>query len=151
MKKIIEIAFLLLTIILLVFLINDKFLKYKSCIYKIDGIKVKVTLEKSGGYTLDDKNFVINKMTKSSTTGEFLGITDYNIINNVTDNDPSVRIIDKGTINNIDYIFYYDNNRSAYSHIVKIKDSDMVILLISRNGEEDAVDIFSRLQFEMVK
>ena len=109
----------------------------KSYTYTVGtGDKVKITLNTTDGYDLSsDLPFTISKDGNNLSQGTFIKGSDYEQYVNAAKTQG--QIIDKGSNDNIEYVFYSYNN-SEYNYVIKIKNSNTALLLGNPNSEEEA-------------
>lgn len=122
----------------------------KSYTYTVEtGDKVKITLNTTDGYDLSsDLPFTISKDGNNLSQGTFIQGSDYEQYVNAAKTQG--QIIDKGSNDNIEYVFYSYNN-SEYNYVIKIKNSNTALLLGNPNSEEEAKKCFELLSFNLEK
>lgn len=141
MKKLIEAFVLIILIVTLVVLINDKFFTYKSYKFELEnGELVQVQLKIKGGYMFDGDNFEIYNSTSKKVNGIFITDKIYNdILELLTDN----MIVEK----NNDYIIY--NLDDEYTLVLLVKGSDSALKL-SSESLDDLKECYNRLTISLV-
>lgn len=122
----------------------------KSYTYTVEtGDKVKITLNTTDGYDLSsDLPFKISKDGNNLSQGTFIQGSYYEQYVNAANTQG--QIIDKGSNDNIEYVFYSYNN-SEYNYVIKIKNSNTALLLGNSNSEEEAKKCFDLLSFNLEK
>lgn len=122
----------------------------KSYTYTVEtGDKVKITLNTTDGYDLSsDLPFKISKDGNNLSQGTFIQGSYYEQYVNAANTQG--QIIDKGSNDNIEYVFYSYNN-SEYNYVIKIKNSNTALLLGNPNSEEEAKKCFDLLSFNLEK
>ena len=113
----------------------------KSYTYTVEtGDKVKITLNTTDGYDLSsDLPFAISKDGNTLSQGTFIQESYYEQYVNAANTQG--QIIDRGSNDNIEYVFYSYNN-SEYNYVIKIKDSNTALLLGNPNSQEEAKKCF---------
>lgn len=121
----------------------------KSYTYNVEtGDKVTLTLDTSDDYNLtSDLPFTISRGDEDLTKGIFLTETNYEYYKKAAQSGANVTIIDSGSKDNIDYIFY-NYNDTEFNYVIKIKDSHTGILLGNNVSEKSAKECFNRLKIE---
>ncbi|MBO5479223.1 MAG: hypothetical protein J6A04_05990 [Clostridia bacterium] len=119
-----------------------------SYTYKVTtGDTIKVKLNTSDGYSITSElPFKVIKDNTTLTQGTFITLEGYEQYITAVNKDSNSKIIDRGTKNGVDYIFYSYNN-SEFNYIVKIVDSKTGILLGNSVSEQSAKECFERLTF----
>lgn len=122
----------------------------KSYTYTVEtGDKVKITLNTTDGYDLSsDLPFAISKDGNTLSQGIFIQESYYEQYVNAANTQG--QIIDRGSNDNIEYVFYSYNN-SEYNYVIKIKDSNTALLLGNPNSQEEAKKCFELLSFSLEK
>lgn len=122
----------------------------KSYTYTAEtGDKVKITLNTTDGYDLSsDLPFAISKDGNTLSQGTFIQESYYEQYVNAANTQG--QIIDRGSNDNIEYVFYSYNN-SEYNYVIKIKDSNTALLLGNPNSQEEAKKCFELLSFSLEK
>lgn len=122
----------------------------KSYTYTVEtGDKVKITLNTTDGYDLSsDLPFAISKDGNTLSQGTFIQESYYEEYVNAANTQG--QIIDRGSNDNIEYVFYSYNN-SEYNYVIKIKDSNTALLLGNPNSQEEAKKCFELLSFSLEK
>lgn len=122
----------------------------KSYTYTVEtGDKVKITLNTTDGYDLSsDLPFAISKDGNTLSQGAFIQESYYEQYVNAANTQG--QIIDRGSNDNIEYVFYSYNN-SEYNYVIKIKDSNTALLLGNPNSQEEAKKCFELLSFSLEK
>ena len=122
----------------------------KSYTYTVEtGDKVKITLNTTDGYDLSsDLPFAISKDGNTLSQGTFIQESYYEQYVNAANTQG--QIIDRGSNDNIEYVFYSYNN-SEYNYVIKIKDSNTALLLGNPNSQEEAKKCFELLSFSLEK
>ena len=148
MKKII-ISFLIIGLILISL---SACTSSKSFTFDVEtGDKIKVELNTSDGYDLSSNiPFEIRKDDKVLSQGTFIKLDYYDYYIDVINEDPDSYLIDSGSNNNIEYVFYSYNN-SEYNYVIKIKNSNTGILLGNNHSKQEAEKCFSLLTFSIDK
>ena len=157
MKKITRIFSVLFIGLMLILLTgcgssSNGFKSSKSYTYDVEtGDKVKITLDTRNGYDLTSSlPFTISKDDEDLTKGIFLTETNYEYYKNAAKQGSNVKIIDSGSKDGIDYIFYSYKD-TEFNYVIKIKDSNTGILLGNNVSEESAKECFDRLEIECEK
>ncbi len=113
------------------------------------GDKIKVELDTTDGYDLSsDLPFTISKDGNTLSQGTFITSSAYNKYVNSAKTDSLAKVIDEGSKDNIDYVFYSYNN-SEYNYVIKVKNSNTGILLGNPNSKEEAKTCFDLLTFSL--
>lgn len=148
MKKV----FMSLAIIGIMLLTLTGCTKSKSYIFTVEtGDKIKVKLNTTDGYDLSsDLPFTISKEGNTLSQGTFITISSYNEYVNVAKTDSLAKVIDEGSKDNIEYVFYSYNN-SEYNYVIKVENSNTGILLGNPNSREEAEKCFELLTFTLEK
>lgn len=122
----------------------------KSYIYSVEtGDQVKITLNTTDGYDLSsDLPFTVSKDDNTLSQGTFIQGSYYDAY--VEAANTQGQIIDRGSNDNIEYVFYSYNN-SEYNYVIKIKDSNTALLLANPNSQEEAKKCFELLSFSLEK
>ena len=122
----------------------------KSYTYTVEtGDKVNITLNTTDGYDLSsDLPFAISKDGNTLSQGTFIQESYYEQYVNAANTQG--QIIDRGSNDNIEYVFYSYNN-SEYNYVIKIKDSNTALLLGNPNSQEEAKKCFELLSFSLEK
>lgn len=121
----------------------------KSYTYNVEtGDKVKITLDTSNNYNITSSlPFTISKGDEDLAKGIFLDETGYKYYKKATESGANVTIIDSGSKDNIDYIFY-NYNDTEFNYVIKIKNSNTGILLGNNVSKDSAKECFDRLKIE---
>lgn len=124
----------------------------KSYTFKVDnGDKIKIQLNRTDGYDISsDLPFTISKDGKTLSQGSFIQGSYYDKYVNAVNTDSLAKVIDSGSKDDIEYVFYTYNN-SEYNYIIKVKNSNTGILLGNQNSQEDAEKCFGLLTFSLEK
>ncbi len=124
----------------------------KSFTYDVEtGDKVKITLNTSDNYDLTSSiPFTISKDDEDLTKGIFLTEANYEYYKKAAEQGSNVKIIDSGSKDGIDYIFY-NYKDTEFNYVIKIKDSNTGILLGNNVSEKSAKECFNRLEIECEK
>ena len=122
----------------------------KSYTYTVEtGDKVKITLNTTDGYDLSsDLPFAISKDGNTLSQGTFIQESYYEQYVNAANTQG--QIIDRGSNDNIEYVFNSYNN-SEYNYVIKIKYSNTALLLGNPNSQEEAKKCFELLSFSLEK
>lgn len=146
MKKV----FMSLTIAMIMLLTLTGCTKNKSYTFKVEtGDKIKVELNTTDGYDLSsDLPFTISKDGNKLSQGTFIHGSSYDEYVKVAKTNSLSKIIDQGSKNDIEYVFYSYNN-SEYNYIIKVKNSNTGILLGNPNSQEEAEKCFELLTFSL--
>lgn len=124
--------------------------KTMSYTYKVEtGDNVKITLKTNDGYSFtSDLPFVISKDGSKLSQGTFINSSYYDqYVDSATNTG---KIIDKGSNDDIEYVFYSYND-TEYNYIIKIKNSNTSLLLGNPNSQEEAEKCFKLLSFNLEK
>ena len=126
--------------------------KNKSYTFTVEtGDKIKVVLNTTDGYDLSsDLPFTISKGGNTLSQGTFIQGSAYDEYVNVAKTNPLAKVIDQGSKDDIEYVFYSYNN-SEYNYIIKVKNSNTGILLGNPNSQEEAEKCFELLTFSLEK
>jgi hypothetical protein len=122
----------------------------KAYTYTVEtGDSIKVELDTSDDHDIDSKvPFTITKGDKTVSQGRFLTIDGYNQYVDAAKSDANITIIDEGTKNGIDYLFYsYSDSETEYNYIIKIHDSKTGVSLENTISQESAKECFNHLTF----
>jgi len=120
---------------------------------KFDGInseKINITLNTTDGYDISaELPFYVTKNAKKICQGEFITIDSYDQALIDLKSTSGVKIIDKGSRDEGDYIFYsYDD--SSFEYILKLKKSNTTIHLTSNDKKDDITTCAKLLKFEKI-
>lgn len=146
MKKVF-ISFLLVGVILLTL---TGCTTTKSYVFSVEtGDQIKIELNTTDGYDLSsDLPFTISKDGETLSQGIFIDMSYYDAYVNAASTDSLAKIIDQGSKDEIEYIFYSYND-SEYNYIIKVKNSNTGILLGNPNSQEEAERCFELLTFTL--
>lgn len=146
MKK----AFISLTVISIVLFTLAGCTTSKSYTFNVEtGDAVKVELDTSDGYDLSsDLPFTVSKDGKTLSQGTFIQGEYYEEYANTANTDSLAKVIDQGSNDDIEYVFYSYND-SEYNYVIKVKDSHTGILLGNPNSKEEAEKCFELLTFTL--
>lgn len=113
------------------------------------GDKIQVELDTSGGYDLTSEvPFEISLKGDVLSQGMFIEAAQYEEYAAVVAEDANAALIDSGTTDSYEYIFWSYND-SEYDIAVLIKDSNTGVLLGNIVSEESAKECFERLTFSV--
>lgn len=127
-------------IILLICIILTGCESYKKILFKVQtGDNIEITLNTNDNYDISYKSPIeFNKDNNLIAYGIFITIDTYN---EYIDSINSDIIIEKNSNNNIEYIFYKNDNE--YNYIIKIKNSNTGLIITS--SEEEISELFKRI------
>lgn len=120
----------------------------KSFTYSVEtGDKIKVELKTNDGYNLDSTlPFTITKDGETLSQGTFTTIDMYNQYVSSIDSNSLATLLDQGSKNGVEYIFY-EYNDSEFNYIIKINNSNTAVILGNPISKESAEECFNRLTF----
>ena len=125
---------------------------YKSYTFNVStGDKVKIKMVTSSGYDLTSNTPIkFSKDGETISQGTFAQGPAYIIYRNSAKSQ-GAKILKEDSNKTIDYFFYeYNNNgKTEYNYIIKIKDSNTCFILASQKSQEEAEEIFSKLEFSL--
>lgn len=111
------------------------------------GDKIKLTLDTKKGYSMTSEVPVkIKKDDNVMAVASFFEDSAYDNTVNSARYLSNVDIIDEGSKDNIDYLFYNYNDQE-YTYVIKIKDSKTCVILTSEDSQDDVEECFDRLTF----
>ena len=144
MKKILSIVLIMIAV--LPILTGCTASTFKSYTYKVEtGDKIKIKMDTNDGYDLSkDLPFTISKDDTELSKGTFLKEEGYSYYDAAIKNDKLAKVIDSGTKDKIDYTFYTFNN-TEYNYLIKVKDSKTGLIIVNKNSDSEAKEIFERL------
>lgn len=147
-KTFIYLVITILTILMLLVLAGCS--SSKSYTFTVEtGDKIKIQLNTTDGYDISsDLPFKISKDGNTLSQGTFIKMNYCDEYINAVNNDSLAKVIDTGSTNDIEYLFYSYNN-SEYNYIIKVKNSNTGILLGNPNSQEEAEKCFSLLTFSI--
>ena len=113
---------------------------FKKILFKVQtGDNIEITLNTNDNYDISYKSPIeFNKDNNLIAYGIFITIDTYN---EYIDSINSDIIIEKNSNNNIEYIFYKNDNE--YNYIIKIKNSNTGLIITS--SEEEISELFKRI------
>lgn len=144
MKKVLA---LILTAVLLVCLFAGcSTNSSKTYTFTVDnGDKIKISLNTTDNYDISSEvPFTISCDGKILSQGSFVLAESYQQYVSVVNTDENAELIDTGTKNGNEYIFWC-YNESEYNYAILIKDSNTGIVLGNPVSEESAAECFDRL------
>lgn len=120
----------------------------KSYTYTVEtGDKIKITLNTTDGYDItSDLPFTISKDSNDLSQGQFIQGSYYDQYVEAANTQGT--IIDQGSNDTIEYVFYSYNDQE-YNYIIKIKNSNTALLLGNPNSQEEAETCFKLLSFSL--
>ena len=124
----------------------------KSYTYSVEtGDKIKIELNTTDGYDMSSSlPFTISKDNETLSQGTFIYESYYDEYVNAAKTDSLAKIIDTGSNDNIEYVFYSYND-SEYNYIIKVKNSNTGIILANQNSQDKAEKCFNLLTFKLEK
>lgn len=124
----------------------------QSYTYDVEtGDKIKITFKTTEGYAISPDNpFIISRDGNTLSQGTFISKADYTEYAASIESASSVDLLNSGSKDNIEYI-YWTNGNSEYDYAILIKDSETGVLLGNNVSQESAEDCFGRISFENVK
>lgn len=144
MKKVLAIV---LSVVLLVCLFTGCTTKSsKTYTFTVDnGDKIKVTLDTTDNYDITSEvPFAITCDGKTLSQGSFVLAESYQQYVSVVNTDENAQMIDSGTKDGNEYIFWCYNG-SEYNYAILIKGSNTGIVIGNPVSEESAKECFNRL------
>lgn len=148
MKKVISIISIVIMGVMLLTLTGCT--SSKSYTFDVEtGDRVEITLNTSEGHDLSyELPFTISKDDKTLSQGTFIKGNYYSEYVNVANTDSLATVLDTGSNDDIEYVFYSYND-SEYNYIIKVKDSNTGIILGNPNSREEAEECFELLTFSL--
>ena len=124
----------------------------RSYTYSVEtGDSVKITLDTSDDYEItSDLPFVISKDGETLSQGTFITASAYQEYVGTIENQEGVQLLDSGTKDGIEYIFWSDQD-AEYDYAILIEESETGIILGNNVSEDSAKECFERLHFEIKK
>lgn len=118
----------------------------KACTFTVDnGDKIKIELNTADKYDLSSElPFTISCDGKTLSQGSFVLAESYQQYVSVVNTDENAELIDSGTKDGNEYIFWCYNG-SEYNYAILIKGSNTGIVLGNPVSEESAKECFNRL------
>lgn len=118
----------------------------KSYTFTVDnGDKIKITLDTSDDYNISsDLPFTISCSDETLSQGLFILGEAYEQYVSVVETDDKAELLDSGTKDGHEYIFWCYNG-SEYNYVILINDSSTGIILGNPVSEESAKECFNRL------
>ena len=118
----------------------------KTYTFTVDnGDKVKITLNTTDNYDITSEvPFSISCDGKTLSQGSFVLAESYQQYVSVVNTDENAKLIDSGTKDGNDYIFWCYNG-SEYNYAILIKGSNTGIVIVNPVSEESAKECFNRL------
>ena len=115
--------------------------------YEVEtGDEIKIELDTSDNYSISpDIPFVISCDDQTLTQGTFITKETYLDYKDSIDLADSVTLLDSGETDDIEYI-YWTNNESEYDYAIYVKNSDTGIILGNNISRDSAEECFGRLQ-----
>lgn len=122
----------------------------KSFTYSVEtGDSVKITLNTSDGYDLSSElPFKVSKDGETLSQGTFIQSEYYEQYVSLAETDASCKVIDSGSDENIEYVFYSVND-SEYDYVVKIKNSNTAVAIGNQHSQDEAEKCFELLTFSV--
>lgn len=117
-----------------------------SFTFNVDnGDKIKVELDTTGGYNITSSiPFSISKDKEVLAQGTFIQGEGYEMYYNSAQTDEKATVLDSGTKDGVEYIFWnYDNKE--YNYAIMVTGAQTGLIISSQVSEEAARDCFSRL------
>ncbi len=144
MKKVLALALSVILAVCLFTACNTT--SSKAYTFTVDnGDKIKVELNTSNDYDLSsDVPFAISCDGKTLSQGSFVLAESYQQYVSVVNTDEKAEMIDSGTKDGNEYIFWCYNG-SEYNYAILIKGSNTGIVLGNPVSEESAKECFNRL------
>lgn len=146
MKKVLALALSVVLVLCLFTACNTT--SSKAYTFTVDnGDKIKIELNTTDNYDLSsDVPFTISCDGKTLSQGSFVLAESYQQYVSVVNTDEKAEMIDSGTKDGNEYIFWCYNG-SEYNYAILIKGSNTGIVLGNPVSEESAKECFSRLTF----
>lgn len=147
MKRTFKVIATIAIIVLLMFILTGCTTSM-SYTFKVEtGDTIKIKLDTTNGHSINSElPFKITKDGKTLSQGMFINMNGYDQYITGVNNSNSVKIIDKGTKNGVEYTFYSYNN-TEYNYIIKISGSNTGVLLGNNQSQEIAEECFKLLTF----
>lgn len=125
---------------------------HKEISYSYDvttGDRVKVTLNAKDGYTMTASSPIrIKKDDADIAEAKFYQLSAYSSTISAAKSMSNTKVIDEGSTDDVDYLFYNYNNEE-FSYVIRIKNSKTCIVLTTTKSEDTAKECFKRLQFKL--
>lgn len=113
------------------------------------GDNIEITLTTGDGYKLDTNvPFNVSKDDNIVSTGKFTTLDGYDLVKSMINLSSNYTILDSGSKDNIEYVFYKYNTQ--YVYMIKINDSKTGILLENNISQESAEEVFNRLSYKKI-
>lgn len=150
MKKAVTLVLSVLLVVGLFTACNAK--SMKAYTFTVDnGDKIRIELNTADEYDLSSElPFTISCDGKTHSQGSFILAESYQQYVAVIDADVNAEMIDSGTKDGNEYIFWCYNG-SEYNYAILIKDSNTGIILGNLISEESAKECFDRLTIAVEK
>ncbi len=144
MKKVITVV--LCVILMSTMIVGCRTKSSKSYTFTVDnGDKIKITLDTSDDYDISsDLPFAISCDGEILSQGSFILSDAYEQYVSVVESDENAELLDSGTKDGHEYIFWCYNG-SEYNYAILIDDSSTGIILGNPISEESAKECFNRL------
>lgn len=150
MKKKISVFILAITTVLLLAGCEAKSSSSKSYTYSVEtGDSIKVSMDTSDKYDITSElPFIVSCDGSTLSQGIFITANDYQAYANAIGEDENAVILDSGSKDENEYIFWSYND-SEFNYAILIHDSGTGILLGNNVSEESARECFERLTFSV--
>ena len=118
----------------------------KSFTFDVDnGDQIKVSLDTTGGFDLSSQApFGISQNGKVLSEGTFIYSEYYDYYVEVVDNDSDAELLDSGTKDGNEFIFWCYND-VEYNYAILVRDSDTGVVIGNMVSEKSAKECFDRL------
>lgn len=122
----------------------------KSFTYSVEtGDSVEITLHSSGGYDLTSElPFTVSKNKVTQTQGTFIYASAYDSYVNAATSQEGAEILDSGTKDGMDYVFWSYNDEE-FNYAICLNGSSTGVVLGNNVSEDSAKDCFKRLSFQL--
>ena len=115
------------------------------------GDSVKITLDTSDDYSMTSElPFAVSKDGEVQSQGTFITAETYGNYEEMIDDQDGVEILDTGSGNGIEYLFWSYND-AEFNYAVLIKGSNTGLLIGNNVSEKSAEDCFGRMKFTLEK
>ncbi len=115
------------------------------------GDQIKVTLDTTDKYSMTSEvPFTISHHGDACMQGRFIPVNLFEQYVLAVKNDAKATILDSGSRDGIQYLFWNYNNEE-YNFVISVDNSNTGLLLSDTVSEESARECFERLSFTLVK
>ncbi len=153
MKKRTFLSLLLFVCTLMLSACNSSFTK--SVTFSVDnGDKVKITVDAKAGYGVTmEVPLAVTKGDETILNASFAYADYYDSYYQAATGDPAAALLDEGTKDGNDYFYYTVDGQSGTEHnyVVKVKDSQTLVVIGSLAGEAEAQAAFEAMTISLAE